>query len=248
MQFRFLTFALLLLCTGVSAAGDAARTMSADQFMSIVRNPPGRESWAKMEGYAMHRRDGARTVKAPIRMGMLFTPERTIAQITFQGNEVYNIGQTYGKDPRSTMESRGFEPGKARIGIYGINPEDLTMNFLYWKLKAEDPPDSVRGQNCRVFTLIAPNGTDAVKVHISTEYFFPLRASWHKIASDGGSLAGKPFRVLEISGFRKEKDFWLVSKLNLSGDGTWNTVIRFEKSSAGLSKNGVPEDVFTVSE
>lgn len=249
MLFRSSLVVLAALLSAVLVAAEpAAKELSADQFLSIVRNPPGRDSWAKMEGYAMHKREGARTVRAPIRMGTLFMPERTIAQIIFNKNEIYNIGQTYGKNPQSTMESRGFAPGKAQIGVYGINPEDLTMNFIYWKLKVENPADSVRGQNCRVFTLIAPNGSDAVMVFISTEYFFPLRASWYKVAQDGKSLEKKPFRTLEVSGFRKEKDFWLVSRLNLSGgDGAWNTVIRFDETSAGLSGNGIPDDVFQVS-
>ena len=251
MLFRLFVIAMMsLLCAGrLSAAEKSAKDLTSEQFRSIVRNPPGRDSWAKMEGYAMHKRDGARSVKAPIRMGTLFTPERTIAQITFNKNEVYNIGQTYGKNPQSTMESKGFLPGEAQIGIYGINPEDLTMNFLYWKLKVENPPESVRGQDCRVFTLIAPNGKDAVMVYISTDYFFPLKAAWYKVAEDGKSLTKKPFRILEVSGFRKEKDFWLVGKLNLSGgDNNWNTVIRFEETAAGLSKDGIPGDVFKVSE
>ena len=250
MLFRstLVVLAAILSVTLVSAE-PSAKNLTAPQFLSIVRNPPGRDSWAKMEGYAMHKREGARAVRAPIRMGTLFTPERTIAQITFNKNEIYNIGQTYGKNPQSTMESRGFTPGKAQIGIYGINPEDLTMNFIYWNLKVENSAESVRGQDCRVFTLIAPNGKDAVMVFISTEYFFPLRASWYKVAADGKSLEKKPFRTLEVSGFRKEKDFWLVSRLNLSGDdGKWNTVIRFDETSAGLSKDGIPDDVFHVSE
>ncbi len=249
MLFRSSFVVLAALFSAVLAGAEpAAKELSADQFLSIVRNPPGRDSWARMEGSAMHKREGARTVRAPIRMGTLFTPERTIAQIIFNKNEIYNIGQTYGKNPQSTMESRGFAPGKAQIGVYGINPEDLTMNFIYWKLKVENPADSVRGQNCRVFTLIAPNGKDAVMVFISTEYFFPLRASWYKVAADGRSLEKKPFRTLEVSGFRKEKDFWLVSRLNLSGgDGAWNTVIRFDETSAGLSRDGIPDDVFQVS-
>ena len=136
MLLRLSVIAMMsLLSAGLSAAQATAKDLTAEQFMSIVRNPPGRDSWAKMEGYAMHKREGARPVKAQIRMGTLFTPERTIAQITFNKNEVYNIGQTYGENPQSTMESGGFAPGKAQIGIYGINPEDLTINFIYWKLK-----------------------------------------------------------------------------------------------------------------
>lgn len=230
-----------VLCTALFSAEKTTKDLTAGQFLSLVRNPPGRDSWAKMEGIAVHRRDGARTIKSPIRMGTLFTPERTTAQITFGKNEIYNIGQTYGTNPQSTMES--FVEGKPEIDIYGINPEDLTMNFLYWKLKVENPPSSFRGQDCRVFTLIAPNEKDAVMVYISTEYLFPVKAEWFKVAAAGDRLEGKPFRTLEVSAFKKEKDFWLVSKLNLSGEN-WNTVIRFEDTAAGLSQKGIPADVF----
>ena len=59
---------------------------TAEAFLSRVRNPPGRDSWASMKGSAQHRRDNARTVKADIQMGIFFTPVRTLAQIRFNGN------------------------------------------------------------------------------------------------------------------------------------------------------------------
>ena len=62
-------------------------------------------------------------------MGIFFTPVRTVAQIRFNGNEVYNIGQSYGKDASTSVEKQ-IPPGVApQIGVYGITPEDLAMSF-----------------------------------------------------------------------------------------------------------------------
>ncbi len=210
---------------------------TAQDFLARVRNPPGRDSWASMKGTAQHRRDNARPVKAELEMGIFFTPVRTLAQIRFNGNEIYNIGQSYGKDASTSVDSR-IPPGqKPRIGIYGITPEDLAMSFLYWDFLEEHPQDSVRGQPCRVFTLVSKDRSERVKVTVSCEYFFPLRAEWFRKEEK------EPTRKLEAAAFRKSNDYWFVSKLVLSGKD-WTTTIRFPEVAAGPFKDKLPAGLF----
>lgn len=228
--------ALLLLPT-VFFGQDAAGALSPEDFLSRVRNPPGRDSWARMKGSAQHLREGARPIQAPIEMGIFFTPVRTLAQIRFNGNEIYNIGQSYGKDAATSVESKVPAGVPPQIGIYGITPEDLAMSFLYWKFKEEHKRETIRGQDCRVFTLESKNGKEQVRVAINCEYFFPMRAEWFRMPGN------TPVRTLEASAFKKENDYWFVSKLLLSGKD-WSTSIRFSEVDAGAFKGKLPPEVF----
>ena len=243
MKISPVVFALVFsLLTGpVLFAGPAENLppekWTAQDFLARVRNPPGRDSWASMKGSAQHSRDNARPVKAEIRMGIFFTPVRTLAQIQFNGNEIYTIGQSYGKDGSTSVEKRIPDGVTPQLPVYGITPEDLAMSFLYWDFKEEHPHETLRGQECRVFTLASKGRTEFVKVTISCEYFFPLRAEWF----DGKDP--EPVRRLEAAAFKKENDYWFVSKLNLSGKN-WSTTIRFPEVSAGQFKDKLPQGLF----
>ncbi|MBO4632215.1 MAG: hypothetical protein J5858_09855 [Lentisphaeria bacterium] len=242
MKFYFSLLSSLLFCGFYVLAAPAQNLppaqWPAQDFLARVRNPPGRDSWASMKGSAQHRRDNARPVKAPLEMGIFFTPVRTLAQIRFNGNEIYTIGQSYGKDGSTSVDSR-IPPGvKPQIGVYGITPEDLAMSFLYWDFLQEHPRDTVRGQDCRVFSLVSKDRSERVKVTISCEYFFPLRAEWFRKDEK------EPVRKLEAAAFRKNNDYWFVSKLILSGKD-WITTIRFPEVDAGPFKDKLPPGLFT---
>lgn len=236
---RNLLFAFLILSGWIVFAANPVqpKDWTADMFLSRVRNPPGRQSWALMKGFAQHSRNGMKPVKAPIEMGIFFTPVRTLAQIRFNKNEVYNIGQSYGKDGSTSVDSKTVSGGKPQIGIYGITPEDLAMSFLYWKFERELKNTSVRGQECRVFLLKNKEGSERVKVAVSCEYFFPLKAEWYR----GNSVTA--IRSLEAASFKKEKDYWFVSKIILSGKD-WTTQIRFPEVDAGEFNGKLPAGVF----
>ena len=231
-----------LFCSLILRAGEAAQLppekWTPQDFLARVRNPPGRDSWASMKGSAQHRRSSARTVKAAIEMGIFFTPVRTLAQIRFNGNEIYTIGQSYGKDGATSVENKIPDGVQPQIGVYGITPEDLAMSFLYWDFLEEHSPETVRGQPCRVFTLVSKDKSQRVKVKISCEYFFPLQAEWFR------KNEAEPFRKMEAAAFKKDADYWFVSKLILSGKD-WVTTIRFPEVAAGQFKGKLPQGLFS---
>ena len=243
MKISPVVFPLFLaLLAGSTLFAEPEKTLPPDKwpaadFLARVRNPPGRDSWASMKGSALHRRDDTRPVKAEIQMGIFFTPVRTLAQIRFNGNEIYTIGQSYGKDGSTSVDKRIPEGTTPQLPVYGITPEDLAMSFLYWDYLEEHPRETIRGQECRVFTLVSKDKSERVKVTISCEYFFPLRAEWFS------GKAAEPVRKLEAAAFTKENDYWFVSKLNLSGKN-WTTTIRFPEVDAGQFKGKLPQGLF----
>ncbi len=220
-------------------AESAFSKLPSAEFLAAVRNPPGRESWARMAGTLGHRRQGSDEIESKIRMGVLFTPARTVAQLAVDGGETYEVGQAYAAGPDSTVVSTTGEPksGKPLLARIGLRPQDLTMSFLFWNAGPELPRDSFKGQACRVFVFTSQDKSEQAKVWISADYCFPLKVEW---AKPGES---KPVRTLEVDSFRKEKDFWLIGSLLLFGPG-WKTKIEFDEAGAGLSKDGVPADLF----
>ncbi len=231
----------LLLPLQASAGSPKGISLTKEQFLEIVRHPPGRETWAKMDGDLVHRRKGSDDVEAPLHLGMLFTPARTIAQVTVKGSETYNVGQSYdASSPDAATVSMSSGPkdgGKPLLSEIGLRPQDLTMGFLFWNAKDELPGASVKGQDCRVFLLEGKG--ESARAYISAEYFFPLKVEWLKPGESA------PYRTLEVDSFKKESDFWIVSSLILYGPG-WKTKIEFSKTAAGFSKDGIPNDLFFV--
>ena len=153
--------------------------ISAEAFLRMARRAPAGESWAKMEGTATHRRSGSSAVKDTIRVGIRFTPKRVIAQLVFAGNEFYELGQTFDTPPVFTQETDVPDKDRTRLSLYGIMPSDLTLGFLYRDLVREEKPESVKMIDCRVFVLKGGEN-DYVRVWLSKEYFFPLKAHWFR--------------------------------------------------------------------
>ena len=212
---------------------------NASDFLYRVRNVPSRHSWALMKGSARHVRKGNRPVRCSLEMGIFFTPVQTLAQIRFGGeNEVYTVGQSYGKTGATHVKSYCKKGYPQRIGVYGITPEELAMSFLYWDLKKELPSDSVRGQTCRVFLLENKERTLLAKVSISKDYFFPVRAEF-----SASSKPEKIFKTLEAAAFKRENGYYFVSRINLRGD-QWSTQIRFDDLKAGAFEKKLPAGVF----
>ena len=218
--------------------------ISAEAFLRMARRAPAGESWAKMEGTATHRRSGASSVKDTIRVGIRFTPKRVIAQLVFAGNEYYELGQTFDTPPVFTQETDVPDKDKTRLSLYGIMPSDLTLGFLYRDLVREEKSESVKTIDCRVFVLKGGEN-DYVRVWLSKEYYFPLKAHWFRSLPDDKM---KPYRELELGGVKKENDFYVVQELFLFGQD-WRTRVEFDKRDAGrVEEAKAPADLFLSKE
>jgi len=234
---------VVILAAGLRAQDPPA--LSAEQFLARVRQAPRDESWARMSGAVEHRRRGGETVELPLYLGVRFTPERILAQVVADGRESYRIGQVVAATSGGTtvIAENVADPASARLATLGLRPEDLTLSFIYWEFDCELPPERLRTRSCRVLQLRAPDGRDEwVRVAICVEALFPLRVEWFR---DGP--AGRPYRTIEITSFRREADFWLVDGLSLQGPG-WRSRISFTDCSAGLVAEGIPADLFRTVE
>jgi hypothetical protein len=217
----------------------AEEAISAKQFLYRVRHPSARSSWASMDGSVFHRRRGQDTISAPLYLGILFSPERTLAQIVIDNKQGYYVGQTYavGKSGTSVIPMNKATKTAPILGKYGLRPQDLTMTFLYWKFIKELTGDSVKGIDCRVMLLQSPDKKETIKAFISKKYYFPLKVEWFKDKSP------EAFRTLEVTSFKKMNNYWLVNKLGLYGPG-WRTKVIFDKTDVGSPQKGVPPKVF----
>ena len=215
-----------------------------EQFLMYVRAAPSQETWAKMEGVATHKRDGARMVKAPISLGIRFTPSRIIAQIIFNKDEMYNLGQTFATPPVFTQDMRVKDSNNTQLALYGVASSDLTLGFLYNHPVAELEQESVKTENCRVLIMETHQKGEYARVYISTKYLFPLKVETFK-GNPAQDKKLEPYRTLEIGSVKKEKDFWLITGLKLYGP-TWRTTIDFPTRDAGYAKDSIPENLFTT--
>lgn len=229
----FFCLVFLVLCAG-------EKELTTLQFVATLRNPPGRESWGILNGTTSHRRRGSDTAEAPIRFSVLFTRARTIAQIVFNGKTVYDASQSYTAPYASSIEVRNPNE-KVTLKDFGLRPEDLAMNFIFWDFRRELGRESIRSVPCRILTFEAPSGKESVKVFVSAEHCFPIRVEWFK--SHEKDIAGKPFRTLEASSFKKCGDLWVVGSLSIWGPG-WRTTVKFPDAEAGLSKDGIAKNLF----
>ncbi|MCP3967922.1 MAG: hypothetical protein GY750_19400 [Lentisphaerae bacterium] len=213
--------------------------ISSKDFLYRVRHPSARRSWAKMDGNVYHRRRGASTIEAPMYLGILFSPDRTLAQIVIDNRQGYYVGQTFavGEAGTSIIPLNDDTKKDPLLGKFGLRPEDLTMTFLYWGMQEELASDSIKGVDCRVFLLKSQKTEETVKVWISMKYFFPLKAEWYR-------KGGKDyFRALEVGSFKKKNNYWLISRLELYGPG-WRTKVDFDRFDVGNPKEGIPKGLF----
>ena len=242
------TCILCLLALPAMLRGDEPKkidpmSLSAEDFLRIVRHVPGQETWAKMSGTAQHKRPGARRIKAPVRLSIRFTPDRIVARLVFNDSEIYDLGQAF--DPPIATTEAQIKPGtKPQLGLYGIDVSDMTLSFIYRETIREEKPERVSIFPCRVFMLKGSTEGETARVFVSTEYFFPIKVQWFR-SDPGPEQEGQPYRELEIASVKKaeDNDFYLIPKLEISGPD-WRTKIDFDERSAGYAKDGMPRDLF----
>ena len=213
------------------------REMTAQEFMNAVRNPPFRRSWALLQGEAVHKREGKGTLRAPLRVGILFTPTRTLAQIDFDNGEIYHVGQSYGAKGTTTVENMFPKVRKPRIGIFGIDPTDLSMSFLYYDLVKEGKKESIKTLPCRVFYLKKKGSPLFVRAVITRDYLFPLQVDF--FAGEGK----KPYKTMEVTAFRKKGEYYHPDRIRLEGEN-WKSMISFREMDADRMDKRLPPSLF----
>jgi hypothetical protein len=129
-------------------------------------------------------------------------------------------------------------PGAVTLRTMGVEPDDLTFSFLYWKLAQELPGESIRGQPCRVLELVHPQRLEKVRAWLHGEYAFPLRVQWFL---PGESLYN---RQLEFTDFKRDGAFWYPTGIRLAGP-EWRTRIQFQAAAiASPAVTPEPPDLF----
>lgn len=233
------------LCLSLLAAGFAVNAdflENSEKFLEGIRTPRSSGTWSILSGTVKHRRKGVSTISAPLRLAILFTPKRMTAQALIDNRQGYLLTQPFkaGATPTIIPLNEASKKKNALMAHFGINPGDLTMSFIYWKLVKELARDTIMMSDCRVFLLESPDKKEMVKVWINIRYRFPLKCEWYKTPV---TAASKFYRAMEVSSFAEVDKIWVVTGINLYGPG-WRTKIEFSSKKAGLLKKGRPKNLF----
>jgi len=110
---------------------------------------------------------------------------------------------------------------KPGLSDLGLQPDDITMAFIYWDFIRELPAESLRQTALPRHGPAAP-GEQGLRARVVLPgLWFPLRVHWLRPDED------KPWRKLEFKGFKKHADgVWFMKTAQLSGDN-WKTLVDF---------------------
>jgi len=231
---KFFPLLLAVLLTPFLFAANAPE-IPAVEFVKIMRNPLGRETWGKLSGTVFHKRRGGKNMEHPITFNVIFTGSSTIAKLVYEKNEIYTLTQSYLPPYASSLEQTGE---KSTLNDVGLRPGDLTMDFIFWDFVGETDKKDIRGLSCRSLLFRNKKTGAEVRVFAAADHAFPVRVEW----INPKEPEGKPFRTLEVNAFRKVSELWTVEEIAVSGPG-WRTLIKFDTFDAGFNKDGVPADL-----
>lgn len=215
------------LAVAATAVLSAAETLSKEEFVALARRRNKVATFAKLDGTVQHRRRGKEPVTMPVYFGAILHPDRTIGQLIIDRKEGYLLSQAQGSGMTAIRPMP--DSGKSdKLGYVGVRASDLVMSFLFCKVEKEFDNELLRGLiPCRVFLLDDPDNREKIKIWITTEHCFPMKAEFYRYGEE------KPFRNLEAGGLTKKNDLYYVRRLRLSGPG-WITKIDFEDKNAEI--------------
>jgi len=88
---------------------------------------------------------------------------------------------------------------------------DLSLSFLWWKGGVERGEDSVRGRECRIIDLPAPEDSvdlfDGVRLWVDKKIGIVLRA-------EGYDTAGELIRRMDVKSFKKINGRWVIKDID----------------------------------
>ena len=229
---------LLFLMLPLFLAAAVEKELSMEEFIAQARGSARRSAqatYAKLSGTLQHRRRGKDTVTMPIYFGTIIHPDRTIGQLVLDGNEGYILSQAQ-RSGLTTVQPMGDSAKKDKLGYVGVRASDLMMSFLFCKAEKEFDSELLRGiVRCRVFQLDDQENKEKIKVWISSEHAFPLKAEFFRYGES------KRFRELEAGALTKKNELYYVRHLRIEGPG-WVTKIDFDsdKADIGILPNPAP--------
>ncbi|MBQ4329221.1 MAG: hypothetical protein IJC27_05800 [Lentisphaeria bacterium] len=235
MKKRNILLSLMLPVLLLAADG---KDLPMEEFVAQARGSARRQdkaTYAKLRGVLQHRRRGKDAETMPIYFSTIIHSDRTIGQLVLNGNEGYILSQAQ-RSGLTTVQPMGDSAKKDKLGYVGVRASDLMMSFLFCKVEKELESESLRGiVQCRVFQFDDPDNKEKIKVWISSEHAFPLKAEFYRYGEN------KRFRELEAGALTKKNELYYVRHLRLEGPG-WITKIDFDndKSEIGVLPDKVP--------
>ncbi len=229
---------ICLLCSAVEGAEQTVE-LPAEEFLRLVRRPLQQDLWARISGTIV-RMDKAGKRKAQVKLGIVFGPNANRAEILLDDRNYYELLQQHSGDAAGKAElSVPEDETGVSLAELGVEPEDVTLAFIYWDFVTEGKRESFRRQPCRVMVLEHPEGKGYVKVWFAVREGFPLKAEWYKPA------ATECWRTLEFKGAKKHKSkFWFVKEMRLEGED-WKTQVAFQDVDLFTpDEEPVPESFF----
>ena len=218
---RVLPILLALLPLFVSGAESEP---SSAVFLDRVRNFHSTGTYSKLSGTLQHRRRGGDVEKSSIYFGIIIQPDRFTGQLVIADRDYLLISQARKSGTSAVTVLKG---STAALDRAGLKATDLTLGFIHGKLLRELPRESLSLAPCRVFLLEDEKGREEVKVWVSADHYFPLRAAFFR---KGGK---EPYRTLECNGFTKRNGLYYARLLNIEGPG-WRTRVAFDADTAEL--------------
>ena len=234
----FLLF--LSLSFGLIAIGSEDKA-NVEALLKRARNPEVIASFAKMEGQLQHRRAGQDIQSYNFYFGVIIQKNRSTGQIIINDNEAYILSQDRNNASSNVIAQ---QKNSNLLNYTGVRASDLTLSFLFY--------DFVKGLgserigaiiDCQVVLLQALDKSEQVKVWISTEYAFPMKAEFYKKGKDN-AFEKVPFRTLEPAGFTSKDKLYYCRRFIIFGPG-WKTRIEFDpnKVEVGLFDSQKPVNV-----
>ncbi|MBE6357719.1 MAG: hypothetical protein E7057_00550 [Lentisphaerae bacterium] len=208
-----------------------AEEIPMEKFVAMARRSNQEATYAKLYGTLQHRRKDKPTLTIPVYFGTIIHPDRTLGQLILDGKEGYILSQAQGSGLTS-IKPIADSAREDRLGYVGVRASDLVMSFLFCKVEKELDGELLRNMiPCRVFLLDDSENREKVKVWISSEHVFPLKAEFYRYGEN------KRFRSLEAGALTKKNDLYYVRRLRLEGPG-WITRIDFDAERAEVNKLG----------
>lgn len=212
-----------MLFAGIFCTASGAEESSA-KFLDAVRNFRSTGTYSKLKGTVQHRRRGKSVENTSIYFGIIIQDERFTGHLLMGGKDSFLISQSRKTGSSAVTRLKG---STAVLDHVGLRATDLTLGFLHGKFIKELPRESLSMAPCRVMLLESADKKENVKIWISADHYFPLKAEFYRKG------AKTPYRTLECNGFTKRNDLYYARYINIEGPG-WRTRVAFDADSAEL--------------